>query len=96
MDIVIEDESARNGFLASHDLEYAEAIKTIIQMNPGYFQKFIYCNLSKLHLYLCFITEALDQICNRARAYVDLFSEREFDSKWLRALESLINSVKLD
>jgi alpha-1,2-mannosyltransferase len=38
MDIVIEDESARNGFLASHDLEYAEAIKTIIQMNPGIIQ----------------------------------------------------------
>lgn len=35
MDIVIEDENARNGFLASHDQEYAESIKTIIQMNPG-------------------------------------------------------------
>ncbi len=29
-------------------------------------------------------------LCDRARAYVDLFSEKEFEMKWLRATEALM------
>ena len=35
--------------------------------------------------------EGIERVCDRARSYVDLFSEKEFVVKWLRATESLLN-----
>ena len=35
--------------------------------------------------------DGVDLLCDRARAYVDLFSEKEFEMKWLRATEALMN-----
>jgi hypothetical protein len=35
--------------------------------------------------------DGVDLLCDRARSYVDLFSEKEFEMKWLRATEALLN-----
>jgi hypothetical protein len=35
--------------------------------------------------------DGIDRLCERARSYVDLFSEKEFEMKWLRATEALLN-----
>ncbi len=72
MDIVVEESSGRNGFLAEHEKEYAGAIAYVLNNTTA---------------------EGRDAIRERARSSVDRFSEREFESGWIRATEAIINSA---
>ena len=81
MDIVLETEQNRNGFLAVHEDEYADAILQIVDLN----------GLDSDSGGSGGSGAGLEAIRSRARSSVERFSEREFDSCFVRATETLIN-----
>lgn len=97
MDIVIEEEGSRNGFLAADENEFAIAIVKILRMSPRdrrtIREAARYVSVTDFLLFVneLKLIDIFMFIIFSSRSSVDRFSVREFDKGFLRSVAPFFN-----